>query len=135
MIIDLGKSVVIKGELSASEDLTLYGQVKAVSRWPITHSPSVPPPTSGHDLRKGRGDHGRRHGRRDGCRESRDSSHGLGDRWSRVAVPRGRRRRAPSRQSRNAADGLAKPDERCFLAKNAFTRRMTILTLTEHLVL
>ena len=28
MVMDLGKSVVIKGELSASEDLTLYGQME-----------------------------------------------------------------------------------------------------------
>jgi cytoskeletal protein CcmA (bactofilin family) len=28
MIMDLGKSVIIKGELSASEDLTLYGQME-----------------------------------------------------------------------------------------------------------
>jgi cytoskeletal protein CcmA (bactofilin family) len=28
VIMDLGKSVVIKGELSASEDLTLYGQME-----------------------------------------------------------------------------------------------------------
>jgi cytoskeletal protein CcmA (bactofilin family) len=28
VIVDLGKSVVIKGELSASEDLTLYGQME-----------------------------------------------------------------------------------------------------------
>ena len=28
MVMDLGKSMVIKGELSASEDLTLYGRIE-----------------------------------------------------------------------------------------------------------
>ncbi|MCA1560915.1 MAG: polymer-forming cytoskeletal protein [Acidobacteria bacterium] len=32
VIMDLGKSVVIKGELSASEDLTLYGQMEGSVR-------------------------------------------------------------------------------------------------------
>jgi len=34
VVMDLGKSVVIKGELSASEDLTLYGQMEGSVRLP-----------------------------------------------------------------------------------------------------
>jgi cytoskeletal protein CcmA (bactofilin family) len=39
---DLGKSVVIKGELSASEDLTLYGQMEGHVRLP-DHTLTVGP--------------------------------------------------------------------------------------------
>lgn len=34
VVMDLGKSVVIKGELSGSEDLTLYGQMEGSVRLP-----------------------------------------------------------------------------------------------------
>ena len=34
LVLDLGKSVVIKGELSGSEDLTLYGQMEGSIRLP-----------------------------------------------------------------------------------------------------
>ena len=34
IVMDLGKSVVIKGELSGSEDLTLYGQMEGSIRLP-----------------------------------------------------------------------------------------------------
>src|SRR5687767_6945683 len=34
LVMDLGKSVVIKGELSGSEDLTLYGQMEGSIRLP-----------------------------------------------------------------------------------------------------
>ena|SRR5437762_183002 len=34
LVMDLGKSVVIKGELSGSEDLTLYGQMEGSVRLP-----------------------------------------------------------------------------------------------------
>src|SRR5260370_29547215 len=34
LIMDLGKSMVIKGELSGSEDLTLYGQMEGSIRLP-----------------------------------------------------------------------------------------------------
>jgi cytoskeletal protein CcmA (bactofilin family) len=34
VVMDLGKSIVIKGELSASEDLTLYGQMEGSVRLP-----------------------------------------------------------------------------------------------------
>jgi len=34
VVMDLGKSVVIKGELSGSEDLTLYGQMEGSIRLP-----------------------------------------------------------------------------------------------------
>jgi len=34
LVMDLGKSVIIKGELSGSEDLTLYGQMEGSVRLP-----------------------------------------------------------------------------------------------------
>jgi cytoskeletal protein CcmA (bactofilin family) len=34
LVMDLGKSVIIKGELSGSEDLTLYGQMEGSIRLP-----------------------------------------------------------------------------------------------------
>ena len=43
---DLGKSVIIKGELSASEDLTLYGQMEGSVTLPDHTLTMVPPPTS-----------------------------------------------------------------------------------------
>ena len=99
------KSVVIKGDLSASEGLTLHGQMKGsvtLSNHTLTIGPGANIKAS--ISAKGRGDHGRSHRQRDGWRESRDSSHGL-DHWrSRGAAPRGRRSRPPSRQSRDAAD-------------------------------
>jgi cytoskeletal protein CcmA (bactofilin family) len=39
---DLGKSIVIKGELSASEDLTLYGQMEGSVRLP-NHALTIGP--------------------------------------------------------------------------------------------
>src|ERR1700682_6465493 len=49
VVMNLGKSVVIKGELVASEDLTLYGQMEG--RVPLTdHSLTVGPEA---DLRAG----------------------------------------------------------------------------------
>jgi cytoskeletal protein CcmA (bactofilin family) len=42
LVIDLGKSLVIKGDLSASEDLTLYGQMEGTITLP-DHTLSVGP--------------------------------------------------------------------------------------------
>jgi cytoskeletal protein CcmA (bactofilin family) len=42
LVIDLGKSLVIKGELSASEDLTLYGQFEGTITLP-DHTLSIGP--------------------------------------------------------------------------------------------
>jgi len=42
LIMDLGKSVVIKGELSGSEDLTLYGQMEGSIRLP-NHTLTIGP--------------------------------------------------------------------------------------------
>ena len=42
LVIDLGKSLVIKGELSASEDLTLYGQMEGTITLP-DHTLSIGP--------------------------------------------------------------------------------------------
>jgi len=44
VVMDLGKSVVIKGELSASEDLTLYGQMEGsitLSNHTLTIAPNA----------------------------------------------------------------------------------------------
>lgn len=42
MIMDLGKSVVIKGELTASEDLTIYGQMEGSIKLP-NHTLTIGP--------------------------------------------------------------------------------------------
>ena len=42
IVMDLGKSVVIKGELSGSEDLTLYGQMEGSIRLP-NHTLTIGP--------------------------------------------------------------------------------------------
>jgi cytoskeletal protein CcmA (bactofilin family) len=42
VVMDLGKSVVIKGELSASEDLTLYGQMEGSVTLP-NHTLTIAP--------------------------------------------------------------------------------------------
>ena len=42
MIMDLGKSVVIKGELTASEDLTIYGQMEGSINLP-NHTLTIGP--------------------------------------------------------------------------------------------
>jgi cytoskeletal protein CcmA (bactofilin family) len=42
MVMDLGKSVMIKGELSASEDLTLYGQMEGSINLP-NHTLTIGP--------------------------------------------------------------------------------------------
>ena len=42
VVMDLGKSVVIKGELSASEDLTLYGQMEGSITLP-NHTLTIAP--------------------------------------------------------------------------------------------
>jgi cytoskeletal protein CcmA (bactofilin family) len=42
VVMDLGKSVVIKGELTASEDLTLYGQMEGSVRLP-NHTLTIGP--------------------------------------------------------------------------------------------
>ena len=42
MIMDLGKSVVIKGELTASEDLTMYGQMEGSIKLP-NHTLTIGP--------------------------------------------------------------------------------------------
>jgi len=42
VVMDLGKSVVIKGELSASEDLTLYGQMEGSIMLP-NHTLTIAP--------------------------------------------------------------------------------------------
>jgi cytoskeletal protein CcmA (bactofilin family) len=42
LVIDLGKSLVIKGDLSASEDLTLYGQMEGTITLP-DHTLSIGP--------------------------------------------------------------------------------------------
>lgn len=42
VVMDLGKSVVIKGELSASEDLTLYGQMEGSVQLP-NHTLTIGP--------------------------------------------------------------------------------------------
>jgi hypothetical protein len=47
IVMDLGKSVVIKGELSGSEDLTLYGQMEGSIRLPDHTLTMARTPTSG----------------------------------------------------------------------------------------
>jgi cytoskeletal protein CcmA (bactofilin family) len=42
VVMDLGKSIVIKGELSASEDLTLYGQMEGSVKLP-NHALTIGP--------------------------------------------------------------------------------------------
>jgi cytoskeletal protein CcmA (bactofilin family) len=42
MIMDLGKSVIIKGELTASEDLTIYGQMEGSIKLP-NHTLTIGP--------------------------------------------------------------------------------------------
>jgi cytoskeletal protein CcmA (bactofilin family) len=42
VVMDLGKSIVIKGDLSASEDLTLYGQMEGSVRLP-NHALTIGP--------------------------------------------------------------------------------------------
>ena len=67
---DLVKSVVIKGDLSASEDLTFDGQMEGSVTLPESHTHHRSRRQhQGVDLRKGRGDHGRSHRQRDGWRE------------------------------------------------------------------
>ena len=42
MVMDLGKSVIIKGELTASEDLTIYGQMEGSIKLP-NHTLTIGP--------------------------------------------------------------------------------------------
>ena len=100
LIMDLGRSIVIKGDLIASEDLTLYGQMEGS----VTLQ-------GGHTLTIGRyADikaeidakavviQGTVTGNVTAARESRDPDDGIRRRRRQLSAPRHRRRRFDSRQ-------------------------------------
>ena len=78
---DLGNSLVIRSELSGSEDLTLFGQMEGSVSLP-DHTLTIGPHANikAEITAKGRGDHGCRDRHCESWGESRDSGHRISDR-------------------------------------------------------
>ena len=93
LVMNLGKSVMIKGELSGSEDLILYGRMEGSVKLPeytLTIGPDAD--IRAEDLRKDRRHHGRRYRQRRRGRQGRDQIDRLGDgrhRHPRLAIQDG----------------------------------------------
>ena len=105
-IVNIGKSVVIKGELNGSEDLTIEGHVEGTIQL-REHVLTIGPngrikaqvfAQVGHRARRG---DGQRHGQRQG----RHPRQRIGRRRHRLAARRDCRGRALPRQRRHAAQG------------------------------